>query len=207
MESCREGCPASSVWLFLAGEVFLVTEMLLATMRRVRRHVPIVMEVGTPCSCIRVVMFKAETFSDRTCISPLFNPPKEFDMKKYLIIFTALAVGVAIAFAFSQQNKPNALTVSEVGADPAAYSGTITVSGIMAGVYRQDPTIFGVMDVKELQCKTANCNRVIMPVKYQGQQPVLGDEIRVTGNLVHSGQGYLFVAQNLKVVRNHKIGG
>lgn len=128
-------------------------------------------------------------------------------MKKYLIISAALAVGVAVVFAFSRQNEPKALTVSEVGADPAAYSGTITVTGVMAGVYRQDPTIFGIMDVKELQCQTANCNKVIMPVKYQGPQPVLGDEIRLTGSLVNSGQGYLFVAQNLKVLRNHKIGG
>jgi len=128
-------------------------------------------------------------------------------MKKYLIISAALAVGVAIIFVFFKQSEPKALTVTEVGADPAAYSGTITVTGIMAGVYRQDSTIFGIMDVKELQCKTANCNKVIMPVKYQGQQPVLGDEIRVTGNLANTGPGYLFVAQNLKVVRNHKIGG
>lgn len=128
-------------------------------------------------------------------------------MKKYLIITAVLAIGIAIVFAFSKQNEPKALTVTEVGADPAAYSGIITVTGVMAGVYPQDPTIFGVMDVKELQCKTANCNKVIMPVKYPGQQPVLGDEIRVTGNLVNSGQGYLFVAQSLKVVRNHKIGG
>ncbi|MRR55049.1 MAG: hypothetical protein EG822_11140 [Deltaproteobacteria bacterium] len=128
-------------------------------------------------------------------------------MKKYLIISAALAVGIVIIFAFSRQNEPKALTVTEVGADPSAYSGTITVTGVMAGVYRQDSTIFGIMDVKELQCKTANCNKVIMPVKYQGPQPVLGDEIRVTGNLVNSGPGYLFVAQSLKVVRNHKIGG
>lgn len=126
-------------------------------------------------------------------------------MKKYLFIFAALAVGVAIAFAFSQQSGPKALTVTEVGANPSAYSGTITVSGVMAGVYRPDPTIFGIMDLKELQCKTANCNKLIIPVKYQGPRPVLGDEVRITGNLVNSGQGYLLVAQNLKVVRNHRI--
>lgn len=126
-------------------------------------------------------------------------------MKKYLIISTALAVGVAIVFAYSKQSETKALTVTEVGGNPAAYSGTITVTGIVAGVYRPDPTIFGIMDLKELQCKTANCNKMIIPVRYQGQQPVLGNEVRITGNLVNSGQGYLFVAQNLKVVRNHRI--
>jgi len=128
-------------------------------------------------------------------------------MKNYILIFVALAVGVAVVFAFTKQSGPKALTVNEVGADPAAYSGTITVTGIMAGVSRFDPTIFAIMDVKELQCKSANCNRVFIPVRYQGQQPVPGDEVRVTGSLVNSGQGFLMVADNLKVVRHHKIGG
>jgi hypothetical protein len=83
----------------------------------------------------------------------------------------------------------------------------VVVAGVMAGLHPQDPAIFGIMDVKELQCKSANCNRLIMAVKYQGQHPVLGDEVRITGNLINTGQGYLFAAQNLKVVRNHKIGG
>jgi hypothetical protein len=128
-------------------------------------------------------------------------------MKKCILIFAVLAVGIAAAFAIYKQSGPKALSVNEVGADPAAFTGTITVTGIMAGVSRDNPAIFGIMDVKELQCTTANCNKLFIPVRYQGQQPVPGDEIRATGSLVDSGQGYLFVAQSLKVVRNHKIGG
>lgn len=77
----------------------------------------------------------------------------------------------------------------------------------MAGVSTADPSIFGMMDLKELQCRTAGCNRLIIPVRYQGGRPAPGDEVRVTGSIVASGRGYLFVADSLKVVRNHRIGG
>jgi hypothetical protein len=128
-------------------------------------------------------------------------------MKKNIIVVAALLVGLASAYAFSMQSGPKALAVSDVGADPAAFTGTISVTGVMRGVSQQDPTIFGVMDVKELQCKTANCNKILIPVRYQGQRPVLGDEIKMTGSFSNSNAGYLFEAKQLKVLRNHKIGG
>lgn len=128
-------------------------------------------------------------------------------MKKYLIIAGALLLGVAVAFAAVQLSGPKALGVKEVSSDPAAFSGTITVVGIMGGVSQQDTTVFGIMDVMELKCTTPNCNKVFLPVKYQGQMPVVGDEVRVTGRFVSMEGGYLFTADGVKVVRHHKIGG
>lgn len=135
------------------------------------------------------------------------NQIQEIRMKRNVLIFTTLAIVIVAAVVFFNIDNTKALAVNEVGADPAAYSGTITVTGIMGGVSNQDPSIFGVMDVKELQCKTANCKKLYIPVRYDGNQPALGDEIRMTGSFVNSGQGYLFVAQKLKVVRNHTLGG
>ena len=90
---------------------------------------------------------------------------------------------------------------------PVAFTGNITITGVMAGVSRQEPGVFGIMDKKELQCTTPNCNKFIMPVSYQGKLPVMGDEVRVTGSFANDGRGYLFSATTLKVLRNHKIGG
>ncbi|SNB46243.1 hypothetical protein [Geobacter sp. DSM 9736] len=128
-------------------------------------------------------------------------------MKKVVII-AALAVGIIAGLVFVKSG-PKALNINEVGADPAAYTGTITVTGIMGGRSQQNPDIIGIMDIKELQCKTANCNKVFLPVKFSGKAPVIGDEVRITGSFVDmgQGQGYLFMAQSLKVVRHHKIGG
>jgi hypothetical protein len=128
-------------------------------------------------------------------------------MKKYIVLAAALVVGIALAYGMFFRGDAAALQVNQVAADPAAYSGTITVSGIMAGTSPQNPNIFGIFDLKELNCTTPNCNKLYLPVRYQGPMPKLGDEVRVSGSIMKTGEGFIFSASNLKVVRNHKIGG
>lgn len=128
-------------------------------------------------------------------------------MKKPAIIAVVVALVAAVVLVVVNLQDAKALNVGDVGNDPASYTGTITIAGVMGGISQQDPSIFGIMDVKELKCTTPNCNKVFIPVKYQGNLPVLGDEVRVTGSFVNLGQGMLFTAQNVKVIRNHKIGG
>jgi hypothetical protein len=104
-------------------------------------------------------------------------------------------------------NEAKALNVNEVGSDPAAYSGTITVVGVTKVYSKADATVFGIMDLKEMQCKTPNCNMPMLPVKYPGALPTIGDEVQVTGSFVQMQGGYLFAASDIKVVRRHLIGG
>jgi hypothetical protein len=47
----------------------------------------------------------------------------------------------------------------------------------------------------------------MLPVKYQGALPTLGDEVQVTGSFVQVQGGYLFAASDIKVVRRHQVGG
>ena len=128
-------------------------------------------------------------------------------MKQKILIVAALLVGIALAVVITSRGDGDILQVNQVGADPLAYSGTITVTGIMAGVSNSDPGIFGIYDIKELQCTTANCNKLYVPVRYQGAMPKVGDEVRVTGSFSKVAQGIVFTAEKVKVVRNHKIGG
>lgn len=128
-------------------------------------------------------------------------------MKKYVFIGLVLALGVAAGVLFSGPGQAVALNVNEVAADPAAFSGTITVTGVTAGFSPHDPALFGVMDIKELQCTTPNCNKVLIPVRVAGQVPALGDEVRISGTFVNSPMGYVLTAETVKVVRNHKLGG
>lgn len=130
-------------------------------------------------------------------------------MKKYVLtgVGLALVITVTVVFLQLQQTKVHALGVNEVASDPAAFTGTITVTGVTYGFSRQDPNLFGIMDVKELQCQSPNCNKLILPVKYQGTLPAAGDEVRLTGSFVNTGGGYLFAAEQVKVLRNHKLGG
>jgi hypothetical protein len=128
-------------------------------------------------------------------------------VKQKLFIIAAIAIGVALSFAIFTKGDGKALSVSQVGADPFAYTGTITVAGVMAGISPENPAIFGMFDVKELQCKTENCNKIYLPVRHQGTMPVPGDEVLVTGSFVPAGGSVVFAAKNIKVVRHHKIGG
>lgn len=128
-------------------------------------------------------------------------------MKKFAIIAAAAVIGAAIAFGFANVGTAKALNVNEVGTDPGAFTGSITITGITAGVSQYDKTVIGIMDIKELQCTTPNCNKIYIPVKFPDRQPAMGDEIRATGQFQKLPQGYLFVAQKITVVKNHKIGG
>ena len=128
-------------------------------------------------------------------------------MKKNIFIAVALTVGIALSYAFFFRGDANALQVNQVAADPSAYSGTVTVTGIMAGTSPQDPSVFGIFDLKELQCTTPNCNKIYLPVKYRGTMPKPGDEVQVSGSFMQVSGSYMFSATNVKVVRNHRIGG
>lgn len=127
-------------------------------------------------------------------------------MRKYTRAAAILAVSIAALFPLSGcDNK--ALNVNEIAGDPSAFGGSITITGITAGISPQDPSIFGIMDIKELQCTTKNCNKVIIPVSCKGTTPRPGDEVRIVGSFVTKGGGYLFAAEKVTVVRHHKIGG
>jgi hypothetical protein len=128
-------------------------------------------------------------------------------MRRTILIGLALALFLAIAFGCGRQQAAPTLNVNEVGSDPAAFTGTITVTGVTAGFAAQDATLFGLMDKKELQCQTPNCKKLLIPVRYQGKLPALGDEVLVTGSFVDAGGGYLFAAQKIEVLRNHRLGG
>lgn len=128
-------------------------------------------------------------------------------MKKYALIGLVLAVGIAAGVMFSGPGEATALHVNQVAADPGAFSGTITVTGITAAFAPNDPALFGVMDIKELQCTTPNCNKVLIPVRITGPVPALGDEVRISGTFINSPMGYVLTAEAVKVVRNHKLGG
>jgi hypothetical protein len=128
-------------------------------------------------------------------------------MKKNLFIAVTLLVGIALSYALFFRGDSNALHVNQVAVNPSAYRGTITVTGIMAGISPQDPSVFGMFDLKELKCKTPNCDKIYLPVKYQGTMPKPGDEVRVSGSFIPVSGNYFFSATTLKVIRNHKIKG
>ncbi|WP_298433537.1 cytochrome c maturation protein CcmE [Geobacter sp.] len=127
-------------------------------------------------------------------------------MKRYIFALAALIIAI-IAFAgFSSgmgkkvQTKA-VLSVNDIQADPTAYTGTITINGVVAGVSKQDPKIFGIIDTAEAKlCKVVTCATFYLPVKYAGQAPKEGDEVNVTGSFGEKGR--VFNATKVEVLRH-----
>ena len=128
-------------------------------------------------------------------------------MKGKILIGVLLIMAVVFVLYQFTPTASLALNVNEVASDPGAYVGKITVTGITSGFSKADNTIFGIMDVKELTCKSTTCNKAILPIRYQGPLPSFGDEVRVTGTFVSEGGGYYFNSEQVVVVQHHKLGG
>jgi hypothetical protein len=124
---------------------------------------------------------------------------------KYLLLIACIGLILSIGLFLAQ--KSTALNVNDVAADPTAFTGTITITGIVAGTSQADPTVIGMMDKKELQCTTSGCKKVYLPFKAPNYSAVRGDEVRVTGKFATSQFGYLFMADSISVVKRHNIGG
>ena len=128
-------------------------------------------------------------------------------MRGKILIVVLLIMAAGFGLYHFTPTASLALNVNEVASDPGAFVGTITVAGITSGFSKADKTLFGIMDVKELTCKSTTCNKAILPIRFQGPLPSFGDEVRVTGTFVSEGGGYYFNSEQVVVVQNHKLGG
>lgn len=112
-----------------------------------------------------------------------------------------------LALAAGCKNEVPAFQVNDVASDPGAFDGSLTVVGIVNAYAQSDATLVGVMDKKELQCTTPNCKKVLLPVKLKGPRPAIGDEVRISGTFSLETWGYVFHADKMEVLANHKQGG
>lgn len=131
-------------------------------------------------------------------------------MKKYILVFGAIIAIAAIVILGLGNGKAKTikvagiLTVNDVQADPLAYKGTITITGVSAGVTRQDPKIFLMVDTAEAKaCKSTGCASFYLPVRYEGPIPKQWDEVNVTGSFTQGGRVPLFTAEKVEVLRNY----
>ncbi|MBR0600058.1 hypothetical protein [Sinanaerobacter chloroacetimidivorans] len=135
-------------------------------------------------------------------------------MKKYIIpVIAIIMVGLAVLtfiYNHKQQDTNSSLTnsskilnVNDIQADPSSFTGTITINGVMAGVSQTDSKLFGLVDTAEVKaCESVGCGTFILPTKYDGKLPQVGDEINVTGSFVGSGNDLVFKATTFKILGN-----
>lgn len=128
-------------------------------------------------------------------------------MKRYISVLVAVIIvcltfaGLSGGMGAKPQTSKGILSVNDIQADPAAYSGTITINGVVSGFSKQDPKIFAIVDTAEVKlCRTVSCGRFYLPVKYDGPAPKPGDEVNVTGTLTGTGKGQHFSAQKVEAL-------
>ncbi|MDO3379619.1 hypothetical protein [Geoalkalibacter halelectricus] len=126
-------------------------------------------------------------------------------MKHAVRSLFALSVMALLLISLSacQDSTPAALNINDLRSDPGAFTGTLTVTGILGAYSQHDPQIFGIMDKSELQCTSPNCNKFYLPVRFAGPTPAYGDEVVITGSFMPGSS--LFAATELKVIRNHNL--
>ncbi|PLX84568.1 MAG: hypothetical protein C0618_11310 [Desulfuromonas sp.] len=128
-------------------------------------------------------------------------------MKKSVGSVFLLVICAALITVTSGCREPvTVFQVNDVVSDPGAFDKPLTLEGVVYTRAKGDMSIVGMMDKKELQCTTPNCNKALMAVKVSETSLSIGDEIKVTGTIVKESWGYLLKADQIKVVANHKFG-
>ena len=91
-------------------------------------------------------------------------------MKRYIAVLVAVIIaGLAFAgFSGGMGVKPQArngiLSINDIQADPAAFTGTITLNGVVSGFSKEDPKTFFIIDTAEVKlCRTVSCGRFYLP--------------------------------------------
>jgi len=125
---------------------------------------------------------------------------------RYSLLKAVVYVSILAMVGLMVGCKDQVFQVNEVVSDPGAFSKPLTLEGVVYAFAQGDTSIVGVMDKKELQCTTPNCNKVLLAVKALGTQLSVGDEIKVSGSMVKESWGYLLKAEDVKVVARHKLG-
>ncbi len=130
--------------------------------------------------------------------------------KKHTVIFGVIIAIAAIVIVGLGNGKAKtikadgALTVNDIKADPSAYKGTITITGVVAGATRQDPKVFLMIDTAEaIACKSTGCAKFYLQVRYESTMPKQWDEINVTGSFTQGGRVPLFTAEKVDVLKNY----
>lgn len=127
-------------------------------------------------------------------------------MKKIIIALTAIILISGVAFIGLINGKTKTikeggiLSVNDISADPTAFKGVITITGVVAQISNKDQ-VFAIVETAEAKhCKSTGCARFYLPVQYEGKLPTQWDEVNVTGSFAQGGK--LFQAAKVEVLRH-----
>jgi hypothetical protein len=126
-------------------------------------------------------------------------------MKKSLLNAAVLIFALAM-ISLTTGCREDVFQVNDIVSDPGAFSESLSLEGIVYKFAQGDRSIVGIMDKKELQCTTPNCNKALLAVRVPGPQLAIGDEVKVSGTITKESWGYILKAEQVEVITKHKLG-
>ena len=89
------------------------------------------------------------------------------------------------------------LAVDDLRNKPERFTGEIQVFGVVGGT-KDSEHLFGLVDKREVEaCGTMDCPEFLLPVRWRGAMPPVGDEVTVAGELQLSPQGLVLEATKI----------
>ena len=116
------------------------------------------------------------------------------------ILMALIVSSLIAATSFAAKAEP----VVEVGVrtlmkSPEKYSQPVRVSGVVSQVV-DDAKILGLIDLEEFKdCNKVTCAKLVLPIRWDGTMPEVGQQLTSTGKIQKDGERYLFIANDLVV--------
>jgi hypothetical protein len=86
------------------------------------------------------------------------------------------------------------LAVDDLRHEPERFEGEIRVFGVVGGT-KASEQMLGLIDKREVEaCGTTTCPEFLLPVRWRGPMPSVGDEVAVAGVLRKSPEGLVLEA-------------
>lgn len=113
-------------------------------------------------------------------------------MKKYILMLIAIIFVAAVAFTGLSNGKTKTvkegviLSVNDIQADPSAYKGAITITGVVADKsrFKVPANVFIMVETSEAKlCKQTGCARFYLPVQFEGKMPFVATKVEVLRHL------------------------
>lgn len=126
-----------------------------------------------------------------------------------LLAATAAAILASVALVGCSAESPNAVGVNAVMTDPAAYSGTIAIKGVVQKVDAATSSITMIDEGEYATCGLTPCNSAgLLPLsmpaaQYDGELPALEDVVIAVGEIKSTPQGSYFDVE--RVERNGSV--
>lgn len=101
---------------------------------------------------------------------------------------------------FSAETEP----VMDVGVrtlmkSPEQYAQPVRVAGVVSQVVVEAKMI-GLIDLEEFKtCNKVTCASLVLPVRWAGAMPEVGQKLTATGKIQKEGERFVFIADDLVV--------